>query len=128
MITGSAAIYYFVNMWPMRPIALADNVIPAGYGSLVLTTLVVMIVAQIVLQSVLAIGADAALPATDYERTAALRATRNAYYVLVAGMLAVVGSVFLQELTPFCTANIAILSFALAEIVKFTSQLVYARR
>ena len=43
-------------------------------------------------------------------------------------MLAAVGSVFLQELTPFCTANLAILSFALAEIVKFGSQLFYGRQ
>lgn len=128
VITGSAAIYYFVNMWPMRPVALANDIIPAGYGSLVLGTVAVIIVAQIVLQSVLAIGAGSASPATDLEQRAALKATRNAYYVLVTGMMAAVGSVFLAELTSFCTANIAILAFALAEIVKGASQLFYARR
>lgn len=128
VITGSAAIYYFVNMWPMRPIALASDSIPPDYGSLVLATLALIIGAQIVLQAVLAIGAGAIAPPTDQERTAALKAARNGYGVLTAGVFAAIGSVFLQELTPFCTANIAILAFALAEIVKFASQLYYARR
>jgi hypothetical protein len=81
-----------------------------------------------VLQAVLAIGAGNIAPPTAQERTAALNATRNGYAVLTAGVFATIGSVFLPELTPFCTANIAILAFALAEIVKNTSQLIYARR
>jgi hypothetical protein len=34
IITGSATAYYFANMWPMRPVALANDIIPVGYGSL----------------------------------------------------------------------------------------------
>lgn len=127
IIISSATIYYFVNMWPMRPIALANDVIPQGYGSLVLTTVALIVLAEIVLQIVLAIGAGATLAATAHERTAALKATRNAYGILAFGVMAAVGSVFLQELTPFCTANLAVLGFAFAEIVKFVSQLIYGR-
>lgn len=128
VITSSAALYYIANMWPMRSIALTNDVIPAGFGNLVLSTVALIIVAQIVLQIVLVVGAGSAPAATAHEQAATLKAKRNAYAVLIAGVLAAVGSVFLEELTPFCTANIAILSFALAEIVRLASQLIYGRR
>ncbi len=123
VVLGGAG-YYVTNMWPMRPIALANDIIPAGYGNLVLTTVMVMIVTEIVLQIVLAIGADSTA-ATAQDKIAALKANRNAYFILAAGVFAAVGSVFLEELIPFCTANLAIMGFLAAEIVKFTSRLYY---
>ncbi|NKQ37813.1 MAG: hypothetical protein HF973_19655 [Chloroflexi bacterium] len=128
VITGSATAYYIANMWPMRPIALANDIIPEGYGNLLLTTLFLIIVAEIVLQIVLVIGAGSAPAATMREQNAALKARRNAYGVLAFGALAAIGSVFLEELTPFCTANLAFLGLAFAEIVKFASQLFYGRQ
>lgn len=128
VITGSATAYYIANMWPMRPIALANDIIPAGYGNLLLTTLFLIIVAEIVLQIVLVVGAGIAPAATAQEQNAALKARRNAYGVLAFGALAAIGSVFLEELTPFCTANLAFLGLLFAENVKFISQLFYARR
>ncbi|MEZ4592026.1 MAG: hypothetical protein R3D55_12925 [Chloroflexota bacterium] len=128
IITGSATAYYFANMWPMRPIALANDIIPAGYGSLVLNTITLIILAQIVLQIVLVFGSGVAAAPTEHEKTAALKAKRNAYGVLTFGIFAAIGSVFLEELTPFCTANLAILGFALAEMVKYASLLFYARK
>ena len=82
VITSSAAIYYFVNMWPMRPIDLANDVIPAGYGSLVLNTLALIIGIQIVLQIVLAIGAGS----TPYAFRFAFRAAACSR-VVAAGVL-----------------------------------------
>ena len=38
IVVVAATIYYFANMWPMRPIALANDAIPTGYGNLVLST------------------------------------------------------------------------------------------
>jgi len=84
-------------------------------------------VSQIVLQIALAIGAGSTATVLQ-DKTAALKANRNAYFVLVAGVFAAVGSVFLEELTPFCTANLATMGFLAAEIVKLTSQLYYSRR
>lgn len=127
VIIASATVYYVARMWPMRPVALATDTIPAGYGSLVLSTVALIVGVQIVLQAVLAMGAGDTPAPTEQERHAAWRAARNAYSVLTVGMLAVAGSVFLQELTPFCTANIVILAFALAEIVNYGSRLFYAR-
>ena len=128
IVVVGATIYYFANMWPMRPIALANDAIPTGYGNLVLSTLTLIVVTQIVLQAVLAIGAGSTSVATTHQKAAAYKASRNAYAVLTLGIFIAIGSVFLEELTPFCTANLAILGFLAAEIVKFASQLFYTRR
>lgn len=127
IIIGSTTAYFFANMWPMRPIALATGTIPAGYGSLVLTTIGLIIVTQIIMQAVLAFGAGAAPAATSHEKLAALKAKRNANGVMVLGILAAVGSIFLPELTSFCTANLAFWGLLFAENVKYASQLYYAR-
>ncbi|MCB0009329.1 MAG: hypothetical protein KDE04_22850 [Anaerolineales bacterium] len=128
LITSSLAAYYVARMWPMRPIALANDIIPEGYGGLLLSTVGLVIVAQIVLQSVLVFGAGGAPAATPLEKMAASRAARIGYGVLAAAVFAAVGTVFLDELTPFCTANIAIMGFFLAEISKGSAQLIYARQ
>lgn len=128
VIVSSTVAYYFSKMWPMRAIALENNIIPDGFGNLVLSTIGIIIVSQIVLQIVLAIGAGETPKATAHEKMASLKATRNAYSVLAVGIFAAIGTMFLEGLTPFCTANLAILSFALAEIVKYGSMLVYGRR
>lgn len=126
VITGSVAAYFMARAWPLRPAAVAGDTIPAGYGGLVLTTVVLLIVAQIVLQTVLAVGAGAAA-ATAAEQMATLKARRNAYFVLAAAVLTAVYSVFVGALTPFDTANVMVVGLALAEIVQSASQLFYAR-
>ena len=128
VITSSATFYFIAKAWPMRPAAVVSDTIPAGYGGLVLTTLILLIVAQIVLQAVLAIGQGTIESVSEVAQTAALKAKRNAYFVLVVGMLTAVGSIFAETLTPFDTANLVILGLALAEIVHAASQLFYARR
>ena len=128
LIMSSATAYYFANMWPMRPIALENDIIPAGYGDLVLNTIGLIILAQIMLQIVLVIGSGSAPATTAHEKMAALKAKRNANGVMAFGILAAVGSVFLPELTSFCTANFAFLGLIFAENVKYASRLFYARR
>ncbi|MGB7874994.1 MAG: hypothetical protein WBL25_11475 [Anaerolineales bacterium] len=128
VITSSAALYFIVRVLPMRSAALTTGTLPAGYGSLVLITLALIIIAQIVLQTVLAIGAGSAETATAAEQIAALKARGNAYFVLVAGMVAAIASIFVETLTLFDTANLAILDLALAEIVLLASQLLYGRQ
>jgi hypothetical protein len=128
VITSSAALYFSAGVWPMRPAAVAGGAIPAGYGGVIVVTLVLIVVAQIVLQSVLAIGQGAVEPANSAEQTAALKARRNAHFVLTIGAIAAVGSVFVAAPTIFDTANIVVLGLALAEIVHAASQLFYVRR
>jgi hypothetical protein len=128
VITGSAALYFIARAWPMRSAAVASNAIPAGYGGLVITTVFLIIVAQIVLQAVLAIGHGDVERASTADQAATLKATRNAYFVLTVGAIAAVGSVFVEALTLFDTANVVVLGLALAEIVQSASQLFFARR
>ena len=126
-ILSSMAAYYVSQAWPMRPIALAGTPIPAGFGSLVLTTFGVIIFAEILFQIVLVIGAGAVDKASVKQEIASLKAQRNGYGVLVAGLLMVIGLLFV-EFPAFCMANFAMLALLLAEIVKFASQLFYARK
>lgn len=128
VITGGATLYFIARAWPMRSTAVAGDAIPAGYGGLVITTVLLIIVAQIVLQTVLVIGQGDMEPTGTADETAARRALQNGYFVLTTGILAVIGSVFVEALTLFDTVNVAILGLALAEIVHSASQLIYARR
>ena len=128
VITSSAALYFIARVWPMRSAAPASNTLPNGYGGVVLTTLALIIVTQIVLQTVLVIGAGSAAPANTAEQMAALKAWRNAYFVLSAGVLTVVASIFVPVLTLFGTASLAILGLVLAEIVQLASQLFYGQQ
>ena len=127
VIAASAAAYYIARAWPMRPIALASGAIPEGYDALVLSTFGLVIVAEIVLQIVLMIGAGSAAKPTMHEQAGSLKASRNAFYVLAAGILAVVGLLFV-DFPAFCMANLAMVALLLAEVVKFASQLFYYRK
>jgi hypothetical protein len=132
VITGSVTVYYIRGAWPMHKMALANNTLPDGFGTLVISTVALIIIAQIALQTMLAIWAGGASGATQsataHEKSAGLKATRNAYAVLIIGIFAVISSLFSEVLTLFYTANFAIISFALAEIVKDASLLFYGRR
>ena len=128
VITSSATLYFITRAWSMRATAVASDAIPAGYGGLVITTVVLIIVAQIVLQTVLAIGQGNVESASVTDQSSARKASRNGYFVLTAGILAAIGSIFVEGLTIFDTVTIAILGLALAEIVQAASQLIYARR
>ncbi len=127
VIVSSAALYFVARAWPMRSAALSSDTLPAGYGGLVLTTLLLIIVGQIVLQSVLAIGQGSVAPARAKEKAAGLKAKRSGYFVLAAGILAVIGSAFVETLTLFDTTSLAILSLVLAEIVQQASLLFYGK-
>ena len=124
VITSGATLYYLSGAWPPE---LAANVISEGVGLRIVTTIVLLILAQIVLQIVLIFGFGSAPAATAAEKTAALKASRNGYGVLTLVVFAAVGSLLLGP-TWFFVVNILVLGFAAAEIVKFTSLLFYAGR
>ena len=128
VITSSVALYFIARVWPMRPAVVASDTLPAGYGGVVITTLILIVVAQIVLQAVLAIGQGDVESVGATEQAAAHKVRRNAYFVLAVGAVAAVGSTFVQTLTIFDTANVVIVGLALAEIVQSASQLFYTRR
>jgi len=128
VITSSVALYFIARVWPMRPAAVASDALPAGYGGVVITTLILIVVAQIVLQAVLTIGQGDVESVGAAEQAATHKARRNAYFVLAVAAVAAVGSTFAQALTIFDTANVVVVGLALAEIVQSASQLFYTRR
>lgn len=124
VIINTIAIYYFIKVVDM---ARQGDAMPVGFGQLVLTTLILIVVAEIVLQTVLTIGAGGASAPTQRDREAAAKAKVYGYWVLAIGALATFGSVFFAA-TPFIMANIALFSFVLAEVIRFISQLIYYQR
>lgn len=127
-IISIATMYFIAKVWSMPARDLANNVIPAGYGGLILTTVLLIIVAQIGLQIVLVFGAGSAGEVSAVEKTAVFKATRNAYAVLTVGVFTAVASLFWGDWLPLYTTDLLIVGFALAEIVKYASQLFYSRQ
>lgn len=125
VITSGATLYYLSGAWP---IDLATDVVPEGYGMRIVTTIVLLILAQIVLQIVLTFGSGSAPAATAEEKTAVLKAARNGYSVLTLVVFAAVGGLMLLGLNILFVVNVLVLGFAIAEIIKLASQLFYAGR
>ncbi len=58
IITSVVLLFYIARMVPLRPAMVQDPTMPAGFGGLVVTTVVVFIVIEAVMQAVLAFGAS----------------------------------------------------------------------
>lgn len=120
VVVMTIGIYYFVRLLQLDA---AGPALPTGFLGLVTTTIILLIVVEAVLQIVLAIGAGQLSAANERDRGIGLRATRNAYAVLIVGVFMTFGAMFLNP-SPFVMGNILLLAFVLAEITKFTSQLI----
>ena len=117
-------VYYFANMLELPA---SEEDLPDGAISLAITALILMIVAEVVLQIVLFIGAGKIEVRTARDDVVSARSARKAYLVLSAGVLITFSAMF-ARLSLFEMGNLLLLAFLLAEIVKFGSQLVYYRR
>ena len=115
------AMYAVANLMPMLS---SDAAIPQGGLSLVITTVVGVILLEIVLQIVLFIGAGRIEKRTAVEELISLKASRNAHLVLTAGSFAIIASMFLG-LSAFEMGSGLLVVFLLAEVVKFASQIIY---
>lgn len=75
VVVASIALYYGFNLFAMlqtsAPLTLSTQT-PEGYWQLASATLVLIIIVEIVLQTVLAIGAGAVPPPTEREHTKSL--------------------------------------------------------
>lgn len=92
-------------------------------GSIVLVTIL-----QIALTVVIAIRRpkEAQAPADERERSVDLQATRISYFVLLIGVIAVaLGMWFVVD--PFMIANAALAAMVIAELSRFSSQIVISR-
>ncbi|MEQ8677770.1 MAG: hypothetical protein RLP44_23325 [Aggregatilineales bacterium] len=117
-------IYYIANVIALLP---DEQAVPEGALGLTISSIVLIIVVEIVLQIVLFIGAGRIEDRTERDEVIAAKASRNAYLVMTAGVFATFASMF-AELTPFEMASLLLTVFLIAEIVKFASQLFYYQR
>ena len=98
--------------------------VPAGALGLAITSVVLIAVVEAALQIVLFIGAGRIEERDD---TITAQSARNAYLVMTAGAFATFASMF-AEFTPFEMGSLLLLTFLIAEIVEYGSQLIYYSR
>lgn len=130
VVIASISLYFFAQVLEVvRSGALPETgaMVPPGYSGFVFTTIALTILVEIVLQAVLAFGADSVPAATSRDRDASRRAQRNGYGVLVAGVFLTFSSLFWNP-SPFVMGNLLLLGFVLAELIRLASQLFYSRQ
>ena len=130
MAITSIALFYAAHLWGMienGAIAAASEPLPPGFGGLVLTTLILIILVEALLQAVLAFGAGAVPRSTAHDRERATWAQRNGYGVLLAAVFAAFSSLFWNP-SLFVMGNLLLLGVVLSEITKRLSIVVYRRR
>jgi hypothetical protein len=130
----ACSIYYFARVLEMY--SEGGTVDPGRAGELGISLLVAMIVIEIVYHSVLA-GTTGSEESDERDRWIETRASRNAYVALGVGAFAVAGHLFgashfeshryADFTAPFAVANLVLFAMALAELVKYVSQIVYYR-
>ena len=117
-------MYFIANVFTLLP---SDEPIPNGAVGLIITAVVLIIVVEIVLQIVLFIGAGKIEERTERDDTVLARASRSAYLALTVGVFATAGAM-VAGFSPFKMGSVLIVSFLVAETVKFASQIVFHRR
>lgn len=124
IVVLAIGIYFVARVFSLLP---SDQAVPDGALGLMITTTILIIIVESVLQIVLFIGAGKIEDRTERDGRIAALSTRNAYYLLVAGVFASVGSLFLG-FSAFEIISVLLTAFLLAEVVSFASQIVYYRR
>ena len=124
IVVLTIGIYFITRLFSILP---SDQAVPDGAIGLLITTTILIIAVESVLQIVLFIGAGRIENRTERDDQIAALSTRNAYYLLVVGVFASVGSLFLG-FSAFEIISVLLIAFLLAEVVSFASQLVQYQR
>ena len=115
--------YYFVRIFKM---ASQDEINIAQSIVLLISVIVMVIIVEVVFHIIIALrNRPQALDERD--RLIELKATRNAYFVLVLGIFLPIACIA-ASVRPFIVAHVIMFIFVLSEIAQFLSQLVYYRR
>ena len=129
--------YYFSKVFKVLAADSSESV--QNLPAVLIGVVVMMVVVEAVFHTVIAIAARGNDRDDERDRLIEAKATRIAYFVLVAGCVTTIGHATLSGLfpervapsvlaNPIMTANLVLFSFILAEITGFTMQLVYYRR
>jgi len=115
--------YYFVRIFKM---ASQDEINVIKNTVLFISVIVMVIIVEVVFHIVLALRTR---PETkdERDRLIELKATRNAYFLLVFGIFLSIGSIA-ASVPPFIMVHIIMFFFIISEIAKFLTQLFYYRR
>jgi archaellum biogenesis protein FlaJ (TadC family) len=123
----SLAIVFGIYFWNTARI-LARRPAVSDF-TLFFSLLVALIVVEIVLHLLIAIRSpkDARAPKDERERLIELKATRTAFFVLMVGALASIGTMHLRAGT-WEMAHAVLLAIVVAELARFGKQIILYRR
>ena len=99
------------------------------YYSLLSTLIVILIIATIVLEAIVA-GAspkEANAPADERERMISLKASNVAYYVVAIAALMTAGAIAYDQ-PAFYTVNFLFLAVVVADVMRYATMIIYFRR
>lgn len=119
---------YGYYAWTLYEVVVAGHTETFEYGDLLISLIVILIIAEIVLQSVLAGSTpnEANAPADEREKLISLKATNIAYTFAIVGAFTFAGAIAFGQ-PPFYTANGLFLVIVFAEVVRNTLQVIYFR-
>jgi cadmium resistance protein CadD (predicted permease) len=117
--------YYF---WTIASAVATGQSDTLPSGRLLVNVICLLIVIEVVLQVTVALWkpTEAQAPRDEREKLIALKSTRWAFYVVMAGAATGAGTVALG-VPAFYTANGIFLAVVLAEVVRFAGQVMYFR-
>ena len=121
---------YGYYAWTLFEVVQTGQTETFEYGRELISLIVVLVIATIVLESIVA-GAspnESTAPADEREKLIALKATNVAYTVAVTGALTGAGFIAFGQVAPFYIANGLFLAIVFAEIVRNAIQIVRFRR
>ncbi len=115
--------YYFVRIVQM---VSQDDINVTQSIVLLISVIVMVIIVEVVFHIIIALK-DRPEALDERDRMIELKATRNAYFVLVFGIFLPMAGIAAQ-VRPFIVAHVIMFIFVLSEITKFLTQLFYYRR
>jgi hypothetical protein len=121
---------YGYYAWTLYDVVQAGQTETFEYGRLLVSLIVILVIATVILESVVA-GAspkESTAPADEREKLIALKATNVAYTVATVGALAAAGFIAYERFSAFYIANGLFLAIVLAEVVRNALQIVRFRR
>lgn len=135
IITVAAAAYFFGKVFG----ALADGtpLEPGQIARLGLGVVVILVAVEIAFQVAMTAWCRGEPQTDERDRLIAAKATRNAYYVLVTGLVLLIGHLGIQSLfgrgpwltlDTTTTVTLLVLALVVAEVAQFTSRIFYYRR
>jgi len=116
--------YFVSNLLALLP---SDELVPDGVLSITIVTIMLIVIVEVILQAVLFIGAGRIEEQSKQDEVVAAKASRNAYHVLTIGVFTTFTSMF-ADFTPFEMGILLMITFLIAEMVKFASQIVFYRQ